>query len=344
MKYSLLLSFVLLASALPAAETAVPAPPVNEKTQTQKAPETPVPAEKEKAQAQKAPETPVPAEKKLPQEQAKPSQPPGNAAPDALEQNVTELLAMIRRESPEIYRRLQEIPREKLHETLFQALKTGITPVVKMPEIKLPASAPPVTPYPAKLILSNTVFYARIDGLTAGTLKQLREDMAASSRLAVPPIGAILDLRSAGGGDYALIDAFLSLFQPPPKVSKDAFGFHSVPLAVLCGRKTGGAAELLTALLEHSRLGITLGETCSGTAFPKKIAVFNGKMWLVPQIGNPAWRNILPYACTPVISIPATEQIPPEKLGKVRLAETDPSIRRAADLVTSLSKVGLILK
>ena len=317
MKYSILLPFVLFAALLPAAET--PPPADNAEAQSQKPAETPPPADNAEAQPQKP-------------------------APDALEQNVTELLSVIRRESPEIYRRLREMPREQLYETLFQALKTGITPAVKMPEIKLPAAGNAVTPYPAKLILSNTVFYARIDGLTAGTLKQLQEDIAASSRLAAPPIGVILDLRSAGGGDYALIDAFLALFQPPANAPKGAFGFHSIPLAVLCGRKTGGAAELLTALLEHSRLGITLGETCSGTAFPKKIAVFGGKIWLVPQIANPAWRNILPYAWTPVIPIPATEQIPPQKLGKVKLADTDPSIRRAADLVTSLSKVGLILK
>jgi len=249
------------------------------------------------------------------------------------------MLKMLKTEAPETYQRLLKMPPDELQKALFDAWRTGVVPVRGMPKISLPEKGWNPKPIPAKLIVSNTIFYARLDTISAETLKQLQQDMAESARLASPPVGTIIDLRSAKNGDYRMVNRFAALFQPPAGTGKSKYVFHSIPLAVLCGPKTGGAAELLAALLEHSRLGVTLGGTCSGTIFPVKPVVLENHLWIVPQIGDPAWRDIPPYPYRPVIAIPETEQVAPDRIGKVNLANTDPSIRRAADLLKSLNAV-----
>lgn len=261
-------------------------------------------------------------------------------APRTLAQETAEIFELIAKESPLLSARLEEIPRTELLQILFRALDTGIVPAKGTPPEPDTNSDLPA-PYPAKLIASNTVFYARLEYLGASSLYQLKEDLTQSARLPNQPLGVILDLRNATAeqSKWEFVEPFLKLFQ-----SGDGKTFQfRVPLAVLCSGKTSGAPELLALLLEQNRHGMTMGATTAGNPFPLKEIRFHDTLWSVPVIGKEEWKKILPEPHTPLIVFEPFPQIPFAEIGK-KPATSDHAIRRAADLLRSLHAVRDLLK
>ena len=250
-------------------------------------------------------------------------------AAESPEQQAEQFFRALKQASPSLYQLLQE--KENLFPGIMQHAIPGMIPADKKKE----PEKKNLRPYPAKLIAQNTIFYARIDRINEEALQKLMEDMRTAARIANRPVGAILDLRSADCGDFESVARFVSLFTPKP--GKKMHFFQKIPLAVLCGKKTEGPAELLTILLERSRLGISIGEPGAGNVFPRKEMEFNGRKWLVPEI--PDFAKDVPFgAHTPVINCPAYPQIPFDQIGKVPI-ENDPTIRRATDLLRSLHAI-----
>lgn len=251
-------------------------------------------------------------------------------AADDLETQSAKFFRDLKTVSPSLYERLKQDP--GLWEKMISAAVPDMVPAEKTPT-STPAEKAHL--YPARLIAQNTVFYARIDRIDEEALQKLIEEMRTTARIANRPIGAILDLRSADDGDFASVARFVALFTP--KTEEKMHFFQKIPLAVLCGKKTNGPAELLTILLERSRLGISLGEPRAGKIFPLKEAIINGRKWLVPEL--PHFAKDVPFGKhTPMIHCAAYPQIPFDQIGKIPI-ESDPAIRRATDLLRSLHAI-----
>lgn len=251
-------------------------------------------------------------------------------AADDLETQSAKFFRDLKTVSPSLYERLKQDP--SLWEKMISAAVPGMVPASEQ-TISVQKEKAPL--YPARLIAQNTIFYARIDRIDEEALQKLIEEMRTTARIANRPVGAILDLRSADDGDFTSVARFVALFTPQPE--KKMHFFQKIPLAVLCGKKTGGPAELLTNLLERSRLGISLGEPGAGKIFPQKEAVINGRKWLVPEL--PDFAKDVPFGKhTPMINCSAYPQITFDQIGKTP-TESDPAIRRATDLLRSLHAI-----
>jgi carboxyl-terminal processing protease len=137
-----------------------------------------------------------------------------------------------------------------------------------------PSSSEPL----AKTALFNNSFaYFRV-GTVAGNLEEkLRagyQQMATTNKTKIK--GVILDLRFAGGTDYAAAaataDCFLNTDQRlldwgsgSARASKKDNAI-TAPVAILMNSKTSGAAEALAAALREAGIGLTLGGTTEGAA------------------------------------------------------------------------------
>lgn len=291
-------------------------------------------------------------------------------APADFEQDLLLLLDRLKMEAPAVYRRIDRRPRTDSLERVMAALDSGVRPFRNSgagfpPE---PREKPRV--YPARIIVSNTVFYARVDHLDETALRSLAGHILSTERLRRRPSGAILDLRNAQDGDYSAVSGFLALFQQKryrrqirlpesfPAFFREllrisggtlqkktsARFFHSLPLVVLCGSKTSGPPELLAALLEQSGHAVTMGEKTAGHVFPLKTMECGGRKWLIPRIDDPAWISVSPEAHEPPVRFDPYPQFPFEKMGKIDLYENDEAIRRAVDLIHSLHAVRALLK
>jgi hypothetical protein len=124
-------------------------------------------------------------------------------------------------------------------------------------------------------VFENAIAYLRVGGVEEGLGPALRgayDAMAANRELK----GVVLDLRYAGGGNYAAAadagDLFLKQERPlldwgqgvaRSKAKADAV---SVPVAVLVNRQTSGAAEALAAVLRETGAGLILGGKTAGEA------------------------------------------------------------------------------
>lgn len=236
----------------------------------------------------------------------------------------------LKKASPALYEQLQQ--EKDLFQRIAQHLVPDMIPADRAPQ-KQPQKKAPL--YPAKLVAKNTIFYARVDRIDEESLQNLIKEMRITARIANRPIGAVLDLRSAASGDFPSVARFVALFTQKP--DKKPHFFQKIPVAVICGAKTNGPAELLTILLERSKLGISLGEKGAGSVFPRKEVELAGQTWLVPEIPDFA-KDISPGAHTPMIECAAYPQISFEQIGKLPI-ESDHAIRRAADLLHSLHAI-----
>ena len=251
-------------------------------------------------------------------------------AENELETQASNFFRDLKAASPNLSERLKQDP--VLWDKMISAAIPGMIPAEKQKPTAPKEKAPL---YPARLIAQNTIFYARLDRIDEQSLQKLMAEMRITARIANRPVGAILDLRSADNGDFDSVARFVALFTPQPE--KKMHFFQKIPLAVLCGKKTNGPAELLTILLERSRLGISLGETGAGNSLPRKETVINGRKWLVPEL--PDFAKDVPLGKhTPMIECTAYPQIPFEQIGKMP-TENDPAIRRATDLLRSLHAI-----
>jgi ABC-type amino acid transport substrate-binding protein len=138
--------------------------------------------------------------------------------------------------------------------------------------------APPATNAPALArvsLLESNVAYLRLAGFDpplAGQVAATLNQFAQTNQL----IGLVLDLRFAGGQDYAAAATVAELFQSKARPLMD-WGSGSasasartdaikLPVAVLINRATAGAAEALAAVLRETGVALLLGNTTEGSA------------------------------------------------------------------------------
>jgi hypothetical protein len=138
------------------------------------------------------------------------------------------------------------------------------------------AAAPRVT---KAMVLEDEVVYLRVGRVADGLAREISEahqQLSATNKLK----GVVLDLRFAGGEDFAAAAATADLFVAKARPlldwgdgmakAKDKENAIRLPVAVLANRDTSGGAEALAAILRETGAGLILGGTTAGGAMIAK--------------------------------------------------------------------------
>ncbi len=138
----------------------------------------------------------------------------------------------------------------------------------------------------ASRVMEGNIAYLRVEKVADGLPKAVREayaQLAATNKLK----GVVLDLRYAGGHDYAAAAATADLFLKAEKAlldwgkgverSKEKPDAISLPIAVLVNSRTSAAAEALAAILRTTGAGLVLGGHTAGRAMmAEELTLTNG--------------------------------------------------------------------
>jgi hypothetical protein len=164
----------------------------------------------------------------------------------------------------------------QLDRTAVRALVSGLAPRVSLVTNAAAASAAGATPLVIKSsVFDGDILYVRV-GRVGDGLAQVISAACSKPETTNKLKGVALDLRYAGGDDYAAAAATTDLFvkkeQPllnwgngvvRSKEKSDAIG---LPVAVLVNRQTVGAAEALAAAMRETGAGLILGGKTAGQA------------------------------------------------------------------------------
>ncbi len=164
----------------------------------------------------------------------------------------------------------------QLNETAVQALISKLAPRVALVKDVGATNGAGETPLVSKSsVFNGDIAYVRVARVGEGLAKAISTACKKSSTTNKLD-GVVVDLRYAGGDDYAAAAAAVDLFakkeQPlfnwgtgmvRSKEKSDAIG---LPVAVLVNGKTAGAAEALAAALRETGSGLILGSRTAGLA------------------------------------------------------------------------------
>lgn len=161
-----------------------------------------------------------------------------------------------------------------LNRTAVQAFVSALSPKVGLLGESTEASDQTLDVSRSSLF-EGSLAYLRVTRVGQGLDKALRQawqELGTTNKLN----GLVIDLRYAGGGDYAAavatVDLFLKKQQPlldwgqGMARSKEKDDSISVPVALLVNGKTAAAAEALAAVLRETGSGLILGSRTAGEA------------------------------------------------------------------------------
>ena len=252
--------------------------------------------------------------------------------------DLAELLSMIQRTSPGLYRRICRMPRQALLEAFMTAAGCSVS-AERSEDGRSDAAERKIEVFHGRLLEQKRVFYLRLDGLTQETLSGARDELLQS--LVSSPSAMVLDLRNAGCGDsddeFAHVQKFFDLLKKDPEIAA-WYGTH--PLAVLISGKTSGAAALLALLLSRDESkALTVGSPTSGSCFPARSVSACGIRWQVPRIPDELADPEIPTGpLAPVFPVAGKSgQIDFRKLADPQAISADSVLRTSLDLVLSLS-------
>lgn len=160
----------------------------------------------------------------------------------------------------------------------------------------------------------------RVEAGLAGALQEALAAAAASNTLQ----GVIIDLRFAGGGDFAeagrAADLFVAEAQPLLSWGGERFTATAktntdiAPLALVVNRETRGAAEALAAALQAARAGVVIGAPTAGeAALFRELPLSTGqrlRVAVAPVEVGPAAKPVPASGVQPdiAVSTPAAEE------------------------------------
>jgi hypothetical protein len=169
---------------------------------------------------------------------------------------------------------LSGISAADLNRTSVQALVSALSPRVSLAGGE-DAAVSGLQSVSKTSIFDRQIAYLRVARVSPGLPEALREaylKLAGTNKLN----GAVLDLRYAGGSDYAAAAGAADLFVKKEQSlldwgngivrSKDKAEVLVRPVAVLMNRQTAGAAEALAAVLREAGAGLLLGTRTAGQA------------------------------------------------------------------------------
>lgn len=243
-----------------------------------------------------------------------------------LEERIVDLLETIEDESPEIYRRINELPREEALARIMRALDSGVVPASSGTE-RPPLVRAGDRNYPVFGITDRAFPYIRIDALTPDAVAQSVQDLETMKRVSAPT-GAIVDLRETTAGDDDSVKALA-----------EALRKLECPIMALVSAKTSGKGELMAAVLRRDGGALLLGTETAGCVFPLKRISVNDVRWFVPDPPT-EYYDISPYALKPDLEKSSQIRMSFDELKeKPNSLDGDPVLRLAADLLTMKAAV-----
>lgn len=259
---------------------------------------------------------------------------------------INEIIAEVENNYPAAIAKYDSGDEEKILKSLVSALNSGI-------EYLNAAEAAAVqdevnkdsAPCPSIIISSQKVLYTRIDEFNPATFAKLKDDCESTARLANRPVGLIIDIRDCNGYDYENCIKALALFCPPEKLTRPENveipgRTLNIPVIMLVGNKTRGAAEIFARLMQENGQCLISGSNTAGYPFFKKKTVLkSGSCLLIPSV--PKFLSHIPATqVVPTVNIAAYPQIAYEKLsGIAGSEESDKCLQRAIDLLISLDAI-----
>ena len=256
---------------------------------------------------------------------------PSRTIPElTLEERIVDLLEAVEDESPEIYRRMAELPREDALARIMRALDSGVVPASAA--VGTGKTAPAIRDgqarsYPVFGLTDRMFPYLRFDALTQEQAEKAAKELKDLTGEKVPA-GMIFDLRETDGGGDEAVDMLA-----------DSARKLKSPVMVLISGKTKGAGELLAAVLRRDCGAILIGTETAGSIFPVKRIYVNDVAWFVP---TPKEENagISPYALKPDLEKDSEARLSYDELKeKPNRLDGDPVLRLAADLLTMKAAV-----
>jgi hypothetical protein len=174
-----------------------------------------------------------------------------------------------------IHEHLPDMNEAELNRVAVQGLISGLGPKVSLADSSTTDSATEISLVTQSTLFDGPIAYIRVKRVGEALDKAIRQafqELGASNKLN----GMVIDLRYAGGTDYAAAVAAADLFvrKEQPLLdwgqgmvrSKENTDTIAVPLAVLVNHQTFAAAEALAAILRETGAGLILGGTTAGQA------------------------------------------------------------------------------
>ena len=246
-----------------------------------------------------------------------------------LKERIEDLLEAVEDESPVVFRRINELPREEALARIMRALDSGVVPAsaATTKPTDVPFREGDFRQYPVFGLTDRMFPYLRFDALSPqrveASIRELRNVNGGKA-----PAGVIVDLReaSAGTGDAV-------------KLLADALGMLECPVMALVSGKTARQGELLAAVLRRDCGAMLIGTETAGAIFPLKRITVNDVRWFVPD--PPAeYYDISPYALKPDLEKDSEVRMSFDELKeKPNKLDGDPLLRLAADLLTMKAAV-----
>ena len=255
---------------------------------------------------------------------------PARTIPElTLKERIEDLLEAVEDESPEIYRRMNELPREEALARIMKALDSGVVPASAAAE-KQPAAQSrenDFRQYPVLGIADRGFPYLRFDALSPQIVSQSVQDLERMAREKTPA-GLILDLRETASGTGNSV-----------KLLSEAVRKYGCPVMALISGRTSGQGELLAAVLRRDCGAVLLGTETAGSIFPLKRITVNDVRWFVP-VPPAEYYDISPYALKPDLEKKAEVRLSFDELKeKPEKLDGDPLLRLAAELLTMKAAV-----
>ena len=246
-----------------------------------------------------------------------------------LKERIEDLLEAVEDESPVIFRRINELPREEALARIMRALDSGVVPASAA--TAKPADVPfregDFRQYPVFGLTDRMFPYLRFDALSPQRVEVAVRELGQVNN-GKAPAGVIVDLREAAAGTGDAV-----------KPLADALGKLGCPVMVLVSGKTARQGELLAAVLRRDCGAVLIGTETAGAIFPLKRITVNDVRWFVPD--PPAeYYDISPYALKPDLEKDSEVRMSFDELKeKPDRLDGDPLLRLAADLLTMKAAV-----
>ena len=179
----------------------------------------------------------------------------GEKTSASLQDDFSRIMLAIREKSPLLYQQLQTMPREKALRAIFRAMNTAVMPESEYKAVQ--DKYKKIKPQFFYGFLSDKrLFYIRCDRLDYAAIRNVLQKQDKISAL-------ILDFRTGSGDDYASVLPLQDFLQS-----------KKMPVALLIGNGTSGAAELFCALVKKETDFILIGQAGFGQMFPMVKAEF----------------------------------------------------------------------